>query len=397
MKYLLNSLFLLILSGNFSLGQQYKKAVVTDVVFVRQTNVHVTNQSFPFYFHHKNFVADVLGDIEKFIKLKFLIDSVEFSVPDSITYYADFLPHSIKLKAQAKQLGGKDVLYVSVETILQEGASVNGLTSYRFVTNINIYTGKGRLYYRFKSIIPFENYDGEDIPGVVQMSDYDFYAFYFDGIQRAFEGTTKRESKRYVAKPLNDKYLTFSENAEKFYLNFAGHSYNYGSDFENLVEVLSLKNNNLVAGTGYFNFSLAFESNMVTEGIILNNKVHKKNYQVKLRTGENYIRKYVNPYEPIIIDYIGPTKDTSASFVSDRKLTFTGTFDSDYYKLVSNDYHNYFELYRNDSLIALINEMDDRKVILLDNFVTEIQLGDIINLMFAYDYSMAVEDKLYNL
>ncbi|MBN2485839.1 MAG: hypothetical protein JXB34_07670 [Bacteroidales bacterium] len=203
-------------------AQNYDKAIVTDVVFFRQTNIGVTSLSFPFYFYQKGFVADVQGDIARFLQKKFLVDSIEFSKPDSIFYYAGFYPLPLQTRQKAKQHRQSNILYVSVETIVQQGVTANYTETFRFVTTLRIYNGKGRLYYRFKNVIPFEPYAGDYIAGETKMSETDFYVFYFDGIKNVFDGTDKHSDKRYVEKPLAEKYNAFAREAEKFYWAFSG-------------------------------------------------------------------------------------------------------------------------------------------------------------------------------
>jgi hypothetical protein len=396
MKLLFSALSISFLVVFSSLAQEFKKLVVTDVVYVRQTNVRVTAQTFPYYFQQKGFIADVLGDIAKYSKRKFSVETVEFSIPDSVNYYSGFSPNKINLRRKARMLGGKDILYAAVETKIQQGAMVNDVQYYRFVTSLQIYTGKGRKYYVYKNIIPFETYADEDIPGDVQISDYDFYAFYLDGIQRVFEGTTKRDEHRYVPQPLADKYFDFAGNAEKFYMNFSGQSYNYGNDLKNMMEVLSLKNNNLVAGSGYFNFQLVFESNMVSDGIILENKLQNKEYIVKLRGSENYSYMHLMPGSKIIMDFLSKNKDTLMTFIRDFNGPLAVTIGNCQYKFIANSNARYRELFCNDSLIATTNEMDDKIVMVVSNSITENQLADMLNLMFAYDYTQAVEDRVYS-
>jgi hypothetical protein len=397
MKRLLYFCLGLIIISSGLKAQHFSKAVVTDVVFVRQTNSKVNSLTFPFYFQEKGFIADVLGDIEKYLKQKFLVDSVEFSFPDSINYYSNFYPQDIKLKSKAKNKGGKDVLYTSVKTTVQQAAVINGTQLYKFITELTVYTGRGRLYYKFKNSIPFETFAGEDISGNIQMSDYDFYVFYFDGIQKAFEGIIKRDERRYVARPLTEKYADFAGHAEKFYMNLSGGSYNYGNDFENLVEVLDLKNNNLLAGSGYFNFPMVFQSEMISDGIFLANKLNDKKYVVSLGEGNKYVNAYANSSTPILVYFLNQNTDTATMFSYDRKDTLTAFIDSMHYKLALNENLNCYELFCNDSLIAAINEMEDRKVILVSDYITENQLGEMFNILFAFDYAMAVEDRLYDI
>lgn len=398
MKHLIFPLFFSITSHLFSFGQGYKKAVVTDVVFVRQTNTAVNSLSFPFYFHHKDFMSDVQSDIKKYLGLKFGVDSVEFSLPDSISYYSGYFPKKLNTKEKAKVLGGGDkkILFVSIETKIQQWVEISGVNTYRFITEINIYNGKGKLFYRFKNIIPFETYSGEEVSGNAQMSDFDFYVFYFDGIKSVFEGQVKADEKRYVSRPLTEKYNDFAAYSEKFYMTFANTTYNYGSDIEKLAQVLNLNNNNLVAGAGYFNFGLVFESNMITDGIFLENKFLDKKYKVQLASGSKYVYTYANPATALKFYSVNQSTDTATMYVYDRNGTLTaGSNDSTQYKLMYNSGLNCLEFLHNDILFAVINELDDKKVILVSNYVSESQLGEMFNMLFVYEYAMAIENKLY--
>ncbi|MBN2486261.1 MAG: hypothetical protein JXB34_09830 [Bacteroidales bacterium] len=149
-----------------------------------------------------------------------------------------------------------------------------------------------------------------------------------------------------------------------------------------------------MAGKGYFDFQMVFDGDMVNSGIITDNRVTGSRCMVKFRESGNYHRLLMDDNSAITFDFIDNRLDTLLSVTSSRNSAFVGIAGDTVYKMLYIEKYNCYELFCNDSIIALVNELNDRKVILLSSSVSKGQLGDMLNLFFAVEYSYAVWEKL---
>lgn len=374
-------------------SQKYQKAVVTDVNYFIESGAMANSDNFPFYFQHPEFITDIQDDIKKYIHEKFGIDTVIFQNPGTIWHSEGFLPPELKARDLAKKQAGKNVLYVGVETVLKEAAIINGTFLYKMITRVKAYKKGGKKVYKFKNQIPFETYRGEEITGHIQMKEQDFYAFYFDGLEMAFSGKVKKVDRRYLEQPPTDFYNDFLNNAEKFYMVRESNGYSYGNNMESLSEILAFKGDLLNAFGKELDLGNLFEGNFINEGYMVKNFLKDKDYRVKLKGGENTLFNFISVSKDIEIDFSDMEKKEVGKFTYKSNDEMNGQFQGDNYQFIWNNEYNVVEVRTDNEKIILINDLGDRKVVFVRKNITEKELGDLYNLIFAYDFALAAKIK----
>jgi len=374
-----------------SFGQAYKKVVVTDFNYFMRDNVPMVNPTaFPFYFSEKQFIIDIQDEVSKQAKSKFSSDTVIFTSPKGIFYSEGTFVPKLTVKNTAKSVHEEGTLYLGIETILQLGISVNNVTTYHFITEITGYNSKGKKVYNFKNIIPFVTIAGDEIVGQVEMAAQDFYNFYFDGMIEAFAGKNKTLEKRYVRRPPDDHYVDFLSTTEQFYLVSESNGYRYGKKPEDAKKVISYKYNFWRSSHGGFHVEGLFSANNIKEGYDVTNVLQNKNYKVKFFAGNHTFFDAVTFSSGLTVELFNDNKVQVGNLSFDDQTGFTGTLNNAEYSIRWNSDYHCDEVYFGDSLTILVNELNDYKVIFLQNTVSEQQLANFFNLIFAYDLSMTI-------
>jgi hypothetical protein len=393
----MNKIFAIFFSAicctNLVFSQKYQKAVVTDVNYILQLGGTTTNtDNFPLYFYYPEFIADIDSDIRKYTKEKFLVDSVEFYLLDSVFYTQAYFAPDLKVRDAAKFSHDKSVVYISVETLIRESAIINGVVLYKMITRVKAYRGGGKKIYKFKNQIPFETYRGEEITGNILMKENDFYAFYFDGLEMAFSGEIAKVEKRYIEQPPTKHYEDFLQNSEKFYMIQEKRKISYGKDVDDLSEILSFRSSPLNILDDELDFGNIFEGNFINDGCYLTNNFKNEEYKVKLKGGENTLFNFLSITKDIEINFLDKEKKEVGKFTFSSDGVMNGKFKDREYKMLWNYEYDVAEI-SSSEMLMLINVLDDRKVIFVRNDISEQELGDIFNLIFAYDFSLAAKLK----
>ncbi|MBN1116309.1 MAG: hypothetical protein JXA77_03825 [Bacteroidales bacterium] len=378
------SIGIILFSQNLA-AQKYHKAVVTDINYLLRLGEGTNQETFPMYFQHQEFINDIQSDIARYSKNRFGVDTVIFDNPGKINYLENFTAPKLKVKEAAKS-GEKGTIYISVETILQLSIMTNTGVTYSFMTRVKAYNHKGRSVYKFKNKIPFTPMIEEDIVGAVEMSEQDFYVFYFDGLLNAFEGKIKREEKRYNLKPPTEHYSEFLSNAEKFYLVPNYRSYLYGRSMDDLKEVVTFKDKFFDGLDNEFDLGNIFEGNKVRYSYRLTNTLKNEDYIIKIKSSESTLFNFLSISSGVQIAIQNDKKEDVGEFqYSYNELE--GTFKEKKYKIIWIPEFYCAEVTTDDGLKILINELGDRKVLFIHNSLSEEQLEDIFNLAFIYDFA----------
>lgn len=393
MKVLLCKIFLF-----FSLivsAQQFEKAIVTDLNFIRRYSVDVNGDIFPFYFQEKGFIKDIQSEIRLLIEEKFGVSEVLFLTPDSITYVEESVAPKLQVKDYAIYTKRETTVFISVETILQFYATVEQEKTYRFTTRINAYNNSGKKVYSFKNHIPFTTYWGDEISGLVQMSEPDFYTFYFDGLYLAFAGKNKSIEKRYIAAPSADLFSDFTQAALKFYLLTEMNGYGYGADYNNLSEALQFGINYWAVGRDdVFNFRNLATVDFLDGGYSFMNQFDEQEYQVRLRGGVNSLRDTYDPLADINWELLSGDGVVISIQTYDKNGSLKGEYDAKEISLLWNGEYSCLEFYYQKELLALVNYNLESKVLYLSKDISQASLKALINSIFIYDYSRAVRTRL---
>lgn len=393
MKNFITFFILCLLTVQFSFAEKFQKAVVTDVNYLLRSNMMVSQNTFPFYFHHQEFIDDIQSDIQKYVKQRFKVDTVTFLSPGVVNYTSGAFALPEKAKETANKLHEKETVYLAVETILQMGTSVNGESSYVFFTRINAYNSNGKRVFKFKNKIPFTPVRGDEIVGLAEMSEQDFYAFYFDGLQFAFEGKMKKVEKRFIQKPPTNHFDEFLGQAEKFYLLRERKGYSYGRELQSVGDVIVFKNNFWKSSDSDFNIDNLFKGNKVKDSYYLTNLMKKEDYSVTLKASDKTVLDFLSITSDVKIEIKSRDKELLGNF-SYSYNNLDGTFRGKHYKINWLPEYQCAEVISDNSLKILINELGKYKVIYIHNSVSEEELGDVFNLAFMFDFAAQVQQKL---
>lgn len=387
MKVLFTLLFIFINAATFA--QKYSKAIVTDLNYLRRFGAEVTALNFPFYFQEKEFVVDVQQEVRRLVKEKFGVGEVLFLNPDSI-FYADM---PVAAKTQAKEFGIYSVrdstLYISVETILQFSSEIDQDRTFKFTTRVEVYNGRGKKVYAHKNHIPFTPYYGDEIAGSVDLSMDDFYAFYFDGLFYAFEGNVRTVDKRYVAKPVAQKYFEEIQRTSKYYLHTQANGYAYGKDYNDLSELLHFTINYWDDNNEVFEFSNLVTVEFLDGGYNLINKLDGKEYQVRMKGGVAQLQNIYEIYADIKWELLEVGEGHIGDFVYSTGC-LKGAVNEEPIQLIWKGDYSCLEVYAEEKRIALVNYDKVNKTLFLSRELTREQLINLVNSLFIYDYARAV-------
>ncbi len=374
-------------------AQNYEKALVTDLNFMRRPGELMNERSFPFYFHYREFAADVQSDIEKHLKSKFGVKEVIFASDDSIFYFESILAPKTRVKEYARSGAVRASLYVAIETILQEYAYLNNEQLFRFTTRVSVYNDKGKEIYSYKNHIPFVTVFGDEITGLADMGEVDFYAFYFDGLQYAFEGKNELSNKRYIVKPAAEYYTDYISQSEKFYLVTESDGYSYGKSMDDRAEIVRF------AQIYWENYGQAFDfSNLVTLEFLDNgyhfiNRLNQTEYVVRIKGSIQSLQQKTDPMADIDLQLLDAAGKHIGYFTYYEVNRFSGKYIGREYRFDYIEAYNCLEVYADDILIALINPLYNQKVLFLYPSITREQLQSLINLVFVYDYAVAIRRR----
>lgn len=375
-------------------AQKYSKAIITDVNYLRRTSTSVDGYSFPFYFNNKILVKEIHETIKEQARKKFKINEVEFLSPDAIKYVDDIFSPALNVRDKALKDNEKGTIYIAVETIMQENVVINNVVNYKLTTRVKAYNYKGRKVYKFKNNIPFITTVGDEITGRVEMGEKDFFTFYMDGIAEAFRGKDKKTKKRFINKPPTSHYDDFISETEKFYLVPTNKGYAYGKDLNNLQDVIGFSGNFWHTSRSEFDIKKLFKGNTVNEGYNLSNFFQKQDYLVKLKGGENTFLNFLTVSSDVEIEFRKNRKEFVGYFTYDSSDLLEGQFNNEKYLVKWVPEFNCAEVFCNREKIIVINELPDRKVAYIHKSLNENQLGDLFNVMFAYDFAAAIYEKL---
>lgn len=377
-------LIIFLFTINLIQAQVYQKAIVTDVNYMVRTGAIVNTSTFPFYFHYPEFVKDVHIDITKHVKERFGVDTLLFLLPDSIDYYENWVAKKTIAKKQGSLFAENEAIYISVETLIQESAMINGVYILKFTTRVKAYKKGGKKVYSFINHIPFEVWtDEEEIYGDAQMKEEDFYAFYFDGLKLAFEGKEKKIDKRYIQQVPTTYYKSFFSEAKKFYLKSQDFEYSYGPGRDELKPVFSFNYSRLRVYVQIHDWKRVDGNTFSEIGFKIYNKFKHVDYNLYY---EKEVKKDSN-YYAIQINFLDSARNVVSELYVDYEYILEGKISDREYKVNWNGNYGVTEIRAKGEMIALIRILDDLRIIWIKDSTTEEQLGDIFELIFAYDFA----------
>lgn len=374
--------FLLIIPAK---SQDNKKLLVTEVNYLRRPGKFVNSETFPFYFHHKEFIKDVHSDIQKHLEKRFGKLNVEFLTPDSIYYTEALIAPATSVRQIAKSKSTIADYYASVETMLGESSEINGVINYSFNTKVKVYNNKGQQLFKFRNKIPFVVTLDESIVGKAEISETDFYTFYLDGLEMAFGGDVQVADKRYIVKPPTNNYDEFLGLSEKFYLQRKGKEYFYGASSQNLQSIYSFSEvvNNEDVVLFFFNDYVVHDKYNVY------NNFTGDSMLIKLKTDEVKFESIQDDIGSVIIEAFNKENKEGRFFAVDYS-EYAGELLEYEFSVKWNEEFLVHEIFIDDALMFLLYDFNEEQIIHIHRSVNEEQLGQLFNLVFMFDYLQAI-------
>jgi hypothetical protein len=394
MKRLLFSILHIGLLLQTAFGSSSSRVLVTEVLYERITSEYIDDESFPFYFHHQEFVDDILRNIETYLVTSLHTDRVEFLVPGGVEYIESTFPRLLKTRKYALENASIGTIYAGVKTMLRQGSVVNGIASFTFITQVVAYDASGKKIFHRKVKSPFTPVQGEYISGYCEISENDFYAFYFGGLEAAFEGQVRKLPRISITRPASKYYDDFLVQTRRYYMIAGKKTYRYGNTADNTRDVLYFSGkfgNEIDRG---FNIGNWFNRNKVKEAYSVKNTLNNENYQVKLKGGDDQYFDFLSVSSDIQIQFQLERDSAIGRFEYDMNNMLTGSFRNTDYHINRNPDHRCAEIYAGDALIALISDLHDRKLIFLHNAVSDEKLGDIFNLVMTFDLASEMKMRI---
>lgn len=387
---ILTSVTISLNAQNF-ISQAYTKVIVTDINYTLRCFEGVNEELFPLYFYHQEFIDDIQSDIGSYISEKFRIDTVLFLNPGTVNDKISLMPVRTKAK-QISESEDKRTLCLAVETTLQFSGTYLNVSVYHFITRVRAFS-KGEQVYKFTNRIPFTPILGDDISGMTVLGEQDFYALYFEGLKMAFEGQVKKAERWYIPKPPTPYYEAFVSQSNKYYLVSRKNVYLYGTSLDSLKETI-------VFSDKFFN---GIDGEVVLDNILGMKTVQDRYYLINKRTNEEYSIKilasggkafnFFDVTSGADITIKKSDKEDAGSFHYSYGL-LEGNFKDKNYRIDWKPEFHSAELFVDGELMMLINELKDRKVLFLHNSYTEIELADIFNLAFIYDFAAEAQNRV---
>jgi len=372
-------------------GQVFQKAIVTDVKFLSRQTFIESRESFPNYFIDQKFTDAILVNVGNMIAKKFQTQNVEYTIPGVVEYKFGAFGDRIRLKqfSSAPNIGN---IFIAVETIIQFQSMINEEIHYKLTTEVSALNGKGKKVFSFKNDIPFLVNPNDSITGPTKLSKRDFFNLYLDGLQAALDGKQKKLELRGYKKPTNDHYKEFITNSEMFYMIPGDNIYSYGRELTTLQKVLEFKYNIWRSLGGAITGNIFDNSNKLKEGYNLSNLFKNEDYIVKVTGGSSILLDVLTIEKEFKIEFI-KDKQSIGSFVITDWNRIEGNFKGNNYSVILIQDFNVLEVYKQGTMIALINNPENKRTIFLAEGFTEEDLGDLFNLSFAWDFTMALKQK----
>lgn len=366
-------------------SQNSKKALVSEVNFIRRTGTYVHSETFPFYFHHKEFTSDVHKDISMYLKKKFGVSEVDFLYPDSIFYQESLFAPQTSSKELAKAKSSIADIYASVETILSESSDFEGIITYSFDTRIRVYNSKGKKLLKFRNRIPFVVTMNEFFTGDAEMSELDFYTFYLDGLEYAFAGELPEVNKRYITKPPTEYYAAFMSRAEKLYVKRQSKTYYIGPNHNELKPLYSFNEKPLDKN----GIKLEYRDYIIHDRYVAHNKQSAETLEMRLYKDKDLLHKIIADTHGIKIevfkDYVKIGEMTSMS-----QSIISGNINGISYKIQGNKKYFATEVYIGEQLRFLVNELENERVVFCHNTNSMKELYRFFDIIFILDYFRAL-------
>lgn len=391
MKKLL--ILLLYLSNTLNINAQgYHKVILTDVKFLSRQTPNDSKESFPNYFVDQLFTENILSNIGSMVRERYNAQRVEYALPGVIEYKFGSFADGTRLNkfASAPAIGN---IFVSIESIVQFSSSVNGKTFYKLITEVNSIDGKGKKVYHFINKIPFSIKTNDSITGLEKISKGDLFNLYLDGVQNALIGKHKKLEPRIYIKPTSTYYKEFLANSEKLYMIPGNNIYNYGKTIETSNKiVLEFKYNMWRSIGGNISGNILDNSNRIKDEYKLSNLFTKEDYLVKLSGGSSNLFNILTIGSEFKIEFNKGYVKVGSFIVTDWNR-IEGNFNGNNFIVNQNPIYAVQEIYKSGTLIALVNSTENKKTIFLKKDTSEQELGELFNLIFAWDFTMMLKQK----
>lgn len=380
--FLISVLLFVFLGGVF--GREYDTVVVTDVNYLNRTIAMYPEDAFPICFEEncKN-VKMLFSQVEELCKQRFGAKNVKFT-SGQINYKYGMFRQIPDFSDKQSRNDGK--LFVAIEMILQMRTQWGTHRNFNLITRVTVQDVEGNQVYFAKNKIPFEIKESEKITGELLLSQTQLTTLFQRGIKYAFDDPSKKSAVISFVPPEIGYQHDFLAISTRHYLVKHRKKYDFGDRPEKTKTALKIRSNFIRSFDGGFNIGSIFHRDKVRNSYTIANNYSNKSYVQKIIGKSNTILNSVTFTGDINIELQnGKDKPDSLIFFHDYRLN--GKIGENKYQMIYQPGIKVLELYRNDSLFAIVKYVQNYSVVYITPSAPPDFTGDMLDLVCAYDHS----------
>lgn len=378
-------------------AQIYKKAKFTDILFYRLSKKEV-NQ-IPKFVDRDEVRNIILNGIEEIIKEKYNITDFEYSEGKKITFMDGFSFKGLKTRKKAKSEKEKGTLYIGIQSSIMMPQFEFEQNLHRFATTIKLFNDKGKKVHSYTFTQVFLPGCEEKIVGPDVLTNISFTELFLGGFKNALENKANDDLNiQYIKLELADSYSGLYENSKKYYIRQSQKDYQFEDEEKKLQKMAAYK------VPEWFGFTEdntryidnAVEVNKLKEFYKLENTIQNKTYKVKLIQKEKMAFQVITLDSEIKVKFNHEGKKVGLlNFDINNKLA--GELNGRKYTVLWKPEYYCSEIYRDDILLGVINELSKDRVFFVSNSVTEEEKAELVNILFAYDFAVGLRILSYKI
>jgi hypothetical protein len=391
-----NIIFLLaMLMMQVSFAQTAKKAKITDLLFFRMTKEDVKQLSM--HLGDDDIKNSIIHGLEKTISEKYGVTEFEYLKGKNITFVDGFTLKGMKTRKIAKSEKKPGTLYIGIQASIITPTYDLFQESYRFVTTVKVFNEKGKKVQSNVFDQIFQPSCEEKIVGPDLISKRSFLDLYVGGAKAALNKQKSDDNNiKYVKLDLAESYSELYKNTSKYSIKHSLNDYNFEDQGKNIQKMASYK------VPGWFGFTESktnyvnntFGVNKLKETFKLENLLQKKSYKVKLVHKEKVVLQSISMDSDIKVKFSFDGKNVGL-FTFDLNNKLSGELNDQDFSVVWKPEYFCSEIYENDILLGVINELSNDRVFYLNNTITSEKKAEIVNIIFAYDFAIGLRRLSY--
>lgn len=379
--YLTSALLFAALTGIFA--GEYNSVVVTEISYLNQTGSMYPQDVFPTGFgSNSDAVKNIKPEVEALCEQRFGVHDIKFSVSHIIYRYGMF-----RQRTKPLLVIRDGELSVNIEMNLQCRTQASWQHKFKLITRVTASDSKGHEIYYFKNVIPFEIKESENVTGILLLSDDQLSYLFQKGIKNAFKGSPKRSAVESFEQPSADYHNAFMNTSIKHYLVKSGRDYNLGQDPEKTNTVLKIRSNFGKSMDLGVDAGPLYRKDKIRDSYTIQNHYNKKSYVQKVvgQTSELFDFITMTGNVTVVLN-TGNDDPDSLKLFADKHME--GKIGENSYSISYLPQYKVLELYRNDSLFAVVKDLHTYEVIYVSPLSGPGLTGDMLDLVCAYDHAL---------